>query len=96
MLKMSLGPDDVSSKNVTFYGGIGPQYQHGQGSRNSSISPQGNHHSLKFTTHPDGMRQGKPIGQIVQGKQNDGQGAHHLKIDAALAGEHAILRADAI
>ena len=73
VLKMSLGPDDVSSKNVTFYGGAaaGHQYQHGKVSRNSSLSPQG-HHSLKFNNHADGLRHGKHGGLAGQGKPQDG------------------------
>jgi len=61
VLKMSLGPDDVSSKNVTFYGGafVGHPYQHGKVSRNSSLGPQGvemqgHHPNLKNQNHIDG------------------------------------------
>ena len=74
VLKMSLGQDDVSSKNVTFYGGAaaGQQYQHGKVSRNSSLSPQGHHNALKFSTHADGLRQGKPGALAGQGQPQDG------------------------
>ena len=63
VLKMSLGPDDVSSKNVTFYGGgaaAGHQYQQGKMSRNSSLSPHGHQNSSKLNNHADGLRHGKP------------------------------------
>lgn len=74
VLKMSLGPDDVSSKNVTFYGGAfagQPQQHHGKVSRNSSVSPQGHHQALKFPGQIDGTRNSKPGPLAGQGKPRD-------------------------